>query len=945
MALEEYQRKRDFRKTPEPSGVTASTPVRRRAAKKAAALSYVIQKHRATRLHYDFRLELDGVLLSWAVPKGPSLDPGEKRLAVHVEDHPIEYGGFEGVIPKGQYGGGTVMLWDRGTWAPVEPDPQAAMRKGALKFRLDGEKLQGNWALVRMGGKAAPKRPGDHENWLLIKERDDVAVPGSDTAVVDDNSLSVATGRAMETIAADRDRVWDSGVGEISSDPPAPAPMQTSVTPAKAGVQSGRRTAALGSRLRGNDGKSQRPEAAKKAALPVRLEPQLAALSERPPDGDEWLHEIKYDGYRLLVRLDDGSVKLLTRKGLDWTAKFPVLAAALAELPVDTALIDGEVVALKPDGTSSFADLQDALSRGNTGGLVFYAFDLLHLDGYDLTGVSLEERKAVLAEIVPPSSHGTLRYSDHQVGRGGDFFAQACNYQLEGTVAKRRDRPYRAGRSSDWLKIKCHSSDEFVVIGFTEPSGHRHGFGALLLGYYDQGGGLHYAGRVGTGFSDAQLAEMQPLLEAIARRTAPAPVPQGTPLKGVRWTEPRLVAQVRYSNWTSDGILRHAAFLGLREDKPPEEVVRPEMVTQNPHSPDAKAAGPSLSGNAGEGSDSSTLKPLARTAGEGAGRRSRKTGEGAAAETDGSRAAGADLQRARDGSITFAGVRLTNPDRVFYPDEGITKLALAQYYEAISRWALPELVERPLSMVRCPEGIGGQHFYQKHDMPGFASVLGRIDIRDKSATETYLFIKDLAGLVAVVQMGVLEIHPWGSTVAKLETPDRITFDFDPDVDLPWERVTVAAIDMREALAGIGLQSFVKTTGGKGLHVVVPVTPKLGWDAIKEFSKWVAEKFEKAYPDRFTTNMAKRARQGRIFIDYLRNGRGATAIGAYSSRAREGAPVATPLSWDEVEAGAKPMDFTVKTVPARLAALTAAPWAEMAGLRQSISARIRKEIGI
>ncbi len=868
-------------------------------------------------MHYDFRLELNGVLLSWAVPKGPSLDPAEKRLAVLTEDHPIEYGGFEGVIPKGQYGGGTVLLWDRGTWTPEVPDPEEAYRKGSLKFRLNGEKLHGRWALVRMGGKAAGER---HENWLLIKERDELAVPGSDTALVDENPLSVATGRSLDEIAADRDRVWDSQRGEIAPDRPAPVPA----------------------------GNWQRPRAARKRKMPEVIAPQLATAVERPPEGDEWLHEIKFDGYRLLARIEDGDVRLITRNRLDWTGKFPELAQALVALPVDSALIDGEVVALTPDGRSSFGALQDVLSRGDRTGLVFYAFDLLYRDGYDLTGAALEDRKAVLAAMVPPEVHGTVRYSDHQIGRGPEFLQHACEYELEGTVAKRRDRPYRAGRSADWLKIKCYHTDEFVVIGFTDPAGTRHGFGALLLGYYDPEGALRYAGRVGTGFSDGTLAEMHRRLVGIEQRHSPVVLPKGVSKKGVHWVEPRLVAQVRYAEWTSDAILRHSSFEGLREDKRPEEVVQdPAKIAGglatgsdwDPHPPGAVAPGASLSRDAGESDKRhSRRKTPAHEGGESGLRRSPETNEADHPSVS---------APARDGSITFEGVRLTHPGRVLYPEQQITKLALADYYYAIRDWALAELRNRPLSLVRCPEGQGKECFYQKHATPAVPEVIGRVEIPEGAGADPgiYTFVKDLPGLIAMVQMGVLEIHPWGSTVAKLETPDRITFDLDPDVGLPWERVTEAAIEMREALLGIGLKSFPKTTGGKGLHVVVPIAPKLEWDPVKEFSKWVAERFVVAYPDRFTSNMAKRARTGRIFIDYLRNGRGATAIGAYSPRARPGAPVATPLFWEEVENGVTPDRFTVVTVPARLARLGSDPWAEMRTLRQSISARVRREVGI
>ena len=907
MALEEYNRKRDFRRTPEPAGRVRKQPA-------AEPLSFVVQKHAARRLHYDFRLELNGVLLSWAIPKGPSLDPGEKRLAVHVEDHPLDYGGFEGIIPKGQYGGGTVLLWDRGVWIPEGPNPEEAYRKGALKFRLEGEKLHGNWALVRMGGRAAGER---RENWLLIKERDEVALPGSDAALVEENPLSVATGRSMDQIAEDRDRVWDSQKGEVPGDrpPKTKAAKKTAFEP---------------------------PAGARKRAMPDFITPQLATLVEEAPEGDAWLHEIKYDGYRILARLEKGKARLLTRNALDWTGKFPALARAMAALPVENAIIDGELVALAADGTTNFADLQDRIATGRTDDLVFFAFDLLYRDGYDLTGAVLEDRKVALAEIVPRDTAGMIRYSDHQQGHGVEFYRQACRYEVEGTVAKRRDRPYRPGRSTDWLKIKCLNSDEFVIVGFTDPERSRQGFGALLLGYYDPDGTLRYAGRVGTGFNTAKLTELRSRFDAIEQAKPSVSLPKGVSKKGVHWTKPRLVAEVRYSRITADKILRHASFQGLREDKSPEEVLYD----------------PAKLGKAGA-VPASPLPSPSRASAEGKSKGQAEKGSKAKptrAEVKSSKKAKAKPQispperrvgtvSARDGSIEFAGVRLTHPDRVLYPEQGITKLTLAEYYAAIADWALPHIAHRPLTLVRCPEGQGKECFYQKHLGPGVPGVIGGVEIPEKSGSETYPVIDNLAGLIALVQMSVLEIHLWGSTVKKLETPDRIVFDLDPDVGLPWERVTEAAIEMREALLGIGLQSFPKTTGGKGLHVVVPVAPKLDWDAIKEFAKWVAERFVKAYPDRFTSNMAKRARTGRIFIDYLRNGRGATAIAPYSARARPGAPVATPLFWEEVEKGVKPDAFTVATVPERLKKVKSDPWAEIGKVRQSISARVRKEIGI
>jgi bifunctional non-homologous end joining protein LigD len=856
MALTEYKRKRDFAKTPEPAGAAAGP-------KASPALSFVIQKHAARRLHYDFRLELDGVLKSWAVPKGPSTDPGEKRLAVHVEDHPLEYGGFEGVIPQGQYGAGASMIWDRGSWRPLDPDPRAAYEKGNLKFVLDGQKLHGKWALVRMGGKHAGR---NKENWLLIKERDEAAMPGSGNAVVAENPSSAATGRTIDEIAADRDRIW----GPNGEERPAVA-------------RSGPPSADL-ARIAG----------AKKARMPADPQPLLAYAVTAAPDGPDWLHEIKYDGYRLLALIRQGKARLSTRNGLDWTGKFPALAARLAELPVEAALIDGELVHLEADGTTDFGHLQDAIATGRTETLVFYAFDLLHRDGWDLTDAGLLDRKTALAALLPPQADGNLRYSDHQIGRGPQFFHHACGYGLEGIVSKRRDSPYRSGRHDSWLKVKCANREEFVVIGFSDPAGGRQGLGALILGYYDPRGELCYAGRVGTGFSDAQLVDLRSRLDRLARTERPVDaLPKGAVVKGVHWAEPALVAEIRYGSWTGDGVLRHATFLGLREDKNAREVVR-EMPLSTPAAQPAKSA-PQRS-------------PAAL---------------------------------ARDGSTVFEGVRLTHADRVLYPGQGFTKLDLARYYANVADWALPHLAHRPLSLVRAPTGVGGELFYQKHAGASVPEAVTRIEID----AEIHLAVEDLAGLLSLVQIGVLEIHPWGSTIDRLEQPDRVTFDLDPDEGLPWPQVSEAALEIHDALAGLGLQSFVKTTGGKGLHVVVPLLPRLGWDEVKNFTKAVADDMAARYPQRYTANQSKRARQGRIYIDYLRNARGATAVGAYSSRARSGATVSTPLAWSELEAGARPEGFTVATLPSRLASLNSDPWAEIGKLRQSISTAARRKLGL
>jgi bifunctional non-homologous end joining protein LigD len=758
------------------------------------------------------------------------------------------------VIPKGEYGGGTVLLWDRGSWTPLDADPAAALEKGMLKFALDGEKLHGKWMLVRLRGRGA--RDGG-KNWLLVKERDSAALPGSGDAVVADQPESVESGRSIEAVADDRDRVWSSEKGEIAAPP-------------------------------------RRIPGARKGRLPDKFAPQLATPAPAAPAGEDWLHEIKYDGYRLFARIDSGKVRLLTRNGLDWTAKFPELRRALAVLPVESALIDGELVALAPDGTTSFSRLQDAIATQKTDALVYFAFDLVHRDGMDLAGAALEDRKAALAEIIPPAALGIVRYSDHQEGHGREFAQQARRFKLEGIVSKRRDRPYRHGRSGDWLKIKFRNSEEFAVIGFTDPAGSREGFGALLLGYYDGNGKLHYAGRAGTGFGAAQLIELRRRLEGFGEAEPPEGVPREA-RKGAHWVEPNVVAQVNFADWTDDKLLRQASFEGLREDKRPAEVVYdPEnLAMAAPPPPDLPSPAPP--------------------------------------------------GRARDGSVVVAGVRLTHPDRVLYREPDATKLDLAHYWEAVADWALPHLAHRPLTLVRAPGGSNERSFYQKHVGAGMPQPVRPFSVAGEK--EPLPVIEDLSGLVALAQMDVLEVHPWGSTVAALETPDRVTFDLDPDEAVPWERVVEAAQGLRGALEGIELDSFVKTTGGKGLHVVVPLAPLLEWDKVKAFSKWVADSLARQFPTEFTANPAKRARKGRIYFDYLRNSRGATAVGAYSPRARPGAPVSTPLSWKEVEKGVRAADFTLLTVPQRLARMTADPWGQMATCAQTLGAALRSRVGI
>ncbi|HKE01318.1 MAG TPA: DNA ligase D, partial [Planctomycetota bacterium] len=660
MTLREYRRKRDFRRTPEPRGGRGAKTARgQRATRAPSGLSFVIQKHAASRLHYDFRLEMEGVLRSWAVPKGPSLDPAQRRLAAHVEDHPIEYGGFEGIIPRGEYGGGTVLLWDRGTWTPLG-DPVASYRAGKLKFRLDGEKLRGGWTLVRMGGRAAD----GGKNWLLIKERDGDARPGG-REIVDAKPKSVATGRSIEQIAKASDRVWhskESGNGE------AKRVKKPAVVPA----------------------------AARRAALPRTFSPQLATLVAEAPDGDEWLHEIKLDGYRIVARLENGRARLLSRSGKDWTARLPTIARAVEKLRARSALLDGEVVALLPDGTSSFQALQNALSEGGEPELVYYVFDLVHLDGRSLAALAQEERKTALASLLGSSPPRPIRYSDHGVGHGAEFKRHACRLALEGIVSKRRDAPYHSGRGRDWLKTKCIHEQELVIGGFTAPSGARTGFGSLLLGVHDRDGHLRYAGHVGTGFTAASLAELRRKLEGLEQRETPfASPPREAYGRGVKWVKPELVAAVEFTEWTRDGQLRHPSFQGLREDKPAREVVREEAERMDEIEDDPKRERPKTK------------------------RAPRAKAPSASAESVG-------------------GARLTHPDRVLYPDAGITKRALAEYYVAVADRMLPHVAGRPLTIVRCPEGQTGECFYQKHAGDSAPASLRRIPIREEGKAATYL---------------------------------------------------------------------------------------------------------------------------------------------------------------------------------------------------------------
>ena len=862
MSLRQYWKKRNFRNTPEPKGEEIPAGDR---------LRFVIQKHAASRLHYDFRLELDGTLKSWAVPKGPSLDPSQKRLAVHVEDHPLDYASFEGTIPAGEYGGGTVLLWDRGYWEPIG-DAKASYRRGRLKFTLHGEKLQGIWNLVRMGHR----QEAGKENWLLIKEQDTEARRGRQSQVTDRLTDSVASGKAIEEIASGDHAVWHSN----KSSSPSTKKRHASRTATKAPAAG-----------------------ARKAPQEERIVPQLATLVTASPEGEEWVHELKYDGYRILCRLKDGKATLLTRNGHDWTAKLPHIAAAIEELSSRSAWLDGEVVAVLPDGRISFQGLQNAFDARSDSNLLYYVFDLLYLNGYDLRDVSLLERKRLLSNLLNnrPSS-SLIQYSDHISGKGDAAFAEACRSGMEGLIAKRADATYRSGRNRNWVKVKCGHRQEFVIGGFTDPSGSRSAFGALLLGVYDAQGKLQYSGRTGTGFSDRSLKELHARLKKVEQKQ-PAFVnpPVGSEARGVHWVKPTLVAEVAFAEWTNEGQLRHASFQGLREDKDARSITHERPVSSHSAPKTATKGRMARARRKPRAQDSSTVRA-----------------------------------RSADGPSVVSGVSLSHPDRLLFPEQGVTKLTLAQYYESISEWILPHLEDRPLTLVRCPEGYQKECFYQKHAGDHMPDTVGRVEIPDETGSSWYMMADSLPALVGLVQMGVLELHTWGAKRDQLERPDRMILDLDPDPAVSWPLVIEGAQLMRTLLEELDLASFVKTTGGKGLHIVVPLQRAHTWDEVKTFSKAIADHLAQAIPERFLATMSKHKRKGKIFIDYLRNSRGATAVAAYSTRARPNAPISVPLGWKELSVDMRSDHFTVENIRDRLGRLRQDPWKAYFTTKQRIT---------
>ncbi|WP_338501407.1 DNA ligase D [Sphingomonas kaistensis] len=787
--IETYNAKRDFKKTKEPKGRKL----------KGKGDSFVVQKHDASRLHYDFRLELDGVLKSWAVPKGPSLDPAVNRLAMRTEDHPLDYGSFEGIIPAGEYGGGTVMLWDRGRWVPhPDKDPRKTLEEGHLHFTLEGERMRGEWVMFRMKGKPGEKG----EAWMLKKVTDDAAAPDEGEALVEGCLTSVASGRSMAEIAAGAD-VWESNKG-------------------------------------GNKGGRTKR---KVAPPPEFLDPQLATLADTPPTGSGWIHEYKYDGYRLLLSVGEGGAVAWTRNGKDWSDYFPELTeAAAASLPAG-CLIDGEAVALDEQGKPSFGLLQSTVKGGKgveRPDLAFYAFDLLVDRGEDIRGLGNLERKARLAAVMK-GVPGPLVYGDHVVGKGEKLLETICAEGGEGIISKKADAPYRGVRTKCWLKVKCIARQEFVIVGW-QASDRRRGFRSLHLGV-NEGGTLRYVGKVGTGFDTATLESLSERMAGLKVAKPALDVPR-TALRGSSWIKPELVAEIAYTEFTNDGILRHPSFLGLREDKKAKQVVLETPV-----------AAPKTKG-----------KAKLRTA--------------------------ADFK-----------LRLTSPDKVIFPEDGLTKGDLADYYAAVADLLLIDLAKRPMTLIRCPAGRAKKCFFQKHDTGSMGEHVLRIPVTEGAGTteEDYLYVEEAVGALECVQMNTIEFHGWGSRIDPLEKPDRLVFDLDPDEGLGFDKVKAAAVRLREMLTDLGLETFPLLSGGKGIHVVAPLDQEADWAAVKSFAERFSRAIAEAEPETFTANIRKNQRKGRIFLDWLRNQRGATAVMPYSARARDGAPVAAPVSWEELDA--------------------------------------------
>lgn len=851
-ALRTYRDKRNFDATPEPAeGGEANE----------AARSFVVQKHWATRLHYDFRLELDGTMKSWAVPKGPSYDPQDKRMAMPTEDHPIAYNRFEGTIPPGNYGAGKVIIWDKGTWIPLE-DPRKGWRDGKLKFELRGHKLRGHWTLVRMKGRGN----GREDPWLLIKERDAHARPASEYSVVDEMPDSVQS-------LADRPGVQDPP-GAPRDDPPADPPA------------------------------SGPPEGARRAALPRTLQPELAVLVDEPPrDPQEWIFEIKFDGYRMLARVEGGTIQLVTRNGNEWTNRLPGLVEALGGMELPDGWYDGEIIMPGDDVPADFQALQSAFESARTGQIVFYLFDLPYCAGHDLRDVPLERRREVLQRIVQRKPHPNVRFSEVFDVAPQQMLDSACRLGLEGVIAKRRDSAYVCRRSTDWIKLKCKLRQEFVIGGWTDPKGSRTGIGSLLLGVHDDDGKLRYAGNVGTGFNEDTLRDLRARLDAIAVPRAPFEAGSGIP-RTAHWVRPDLVCEISFGEWTRDGKIRHSVFHGLRSDKPPEAIGREPVV----HAPGPEAP----------------AKP-------------RRTAKKAA------QAVAPPASQAPDGAAATLlppTLRISNPDRVVDPQSGTTKIALVRYYALVAPLMMEHLKGRPIAMVRAPDGIEGQLFFQKHlDRYKMAGV-AQLDPAIFPGHPAMLEIASADGLLSAAQMNVIEFHTWNGVKAAIAKPDRMTFDIDPGEGVTWPQIQEAAQLVRTMLQELGLPCFLKTSGGKGLHLVVPLRKQFDWDTVKDFSQAIVQHLARTLPDRFVAKSGAKNRVGRIFIDYLRNGYGATTVCAWSARARPGLGISVPVRWDELKGLKGGAHWTVATVHTRLDQGNA-PWADYEASRAPLAAAMKK----
>jgi bifunctional non-homologous end joining protein LigD len=930
VALEIYRKKRKFGVTAEPRGHKG----------RGSGHRYVIQKHDATRLHYDLRLELDGVMKSWAVTRGPSLDPGEKRLAVHVEDHPIEYNSFEGTIPQGEYGGGTVMIWDRGRWIP-DGDPHKGYAKGHLDFVLDGEKLHGRWHLVRMRPRAGERR----ENWLLIKGSDDEARGGRSKDILDEEPLSVASGRSMDEIAAGKGkkRVWHSNRVDSAADAARPqtqrefkaqlkveaekrikpfaesavkskvkaaAPAKSakkSVTMKPAAQPRSRakmpRTKSAAAKAAVKKSRAKSVDKGSQAALPDFIPPSLATLHDTAPSGTAWLHEIKLDGYRIEARLDRGKVRLLTRKQLDWTHRFERIAKAVAALPAQTVLLDGELVVEDDKGASSFSLLQTDLKEDRGDRFVYWVFDLLYLDGRDLTGEPLLARKAALKRLLKGNSRtGPIRYAEHFDEDGGVIFKHACEMNLEGIVSKLRDAPYRPGRTDNFIKTKCHNAQEFVVAGFSPSAAMPKAVGALTVAFHENGK-LRYAGRVGTGYTHATARDLWKRLDALRIDRPALTLPKDERRKNVIWVKPEVVVETEFRGVTHDGLLRQASYKGLREDKPAREVVR-ELAEPKAKTTSAAARRPAAMVKTAKPGSAKPSKPKTATP------RTARSKEGA----------------------EISHVHLTHPDRVYWVDVGVTKEDLAEYYVGVWDHMAPHVVDRPLAIVRCPGGTTGECFFQKHIASNVKESALRhvVDAKEHDV----IAVEKLDDLIELVQSGTLEIHTRGSRLGALEICDRIVFDLDPGEGVSWKQMIGAAQETRDRLGALKLKSFAKLSGGKGIHVVVPVDGA-DWETTKRFTARIASAMAADSPELYLAKMTKALRQGKIFIDYFRNSREATSVAPYSTRARAGAPVSVPVSWEALPRTTGGNQFTVLNLKKHL---KQDAWADIGKIRQKLPAK-------